>query len=86
MPTATSHNSSQQWTPFAQSTLSFLGHTVSNQGTTPLPSAVEAIDNIPQPQSLKDFYRHFIPAAAALLHPLTYALTGNPDMWLGLPP
>ena len=72
---------------FAQSTLSFLGHTVSATGITPLPATVKSINTFPQPQNIKDlqrflglinFYRRFIPAAAALLRPLTDALIGNP--------
>lgn len=72
---------------FAQSSLSFLGHTVSSAGITPLPATVTAINNFPQPQTIKDlqrflglinFYRRFIPAAAAMLRPLTDALIGNP--------
>ncbi len=72
---------------FAQTSLPFLGHTVSQQGITPLPTAITAISTFPQPQSLKDlglinFYCCFIPAAAATLRPLTNALTGNPKKLL----
>ena len=72
---------------FAQQQLPFLGHTVSASGITPLPSAVSAVNNFPQPQTLKDlqrflglinFYRRFLPAAAAMLRPLTDALAGKP--------
>ncbi len=72
---------------FAQPALDFLGHHVTATGIAPLPSHVEAIRAFPQPATIKDlqrflglmnFYRRFIPRAAASLLPLTDALVGNP--------
>ena len=72
---------------FAQSSLSFLGHTITAAGITPLSSHVDAVRDYLPPSSLKDlrrflslvnFYRCFVPHAAAILRPLTDALAGNP--------
>jgi len=72
---------------FAQPTLSFLGHIVSSAGVSPQPSAIQAITDFPQPTNIKElqrflgllnFYRRFLPAAAAILRPLTDVLAGQP--------
>jgi len=72
---------------FAKSTVDFLGHRLSAAGCSPLPSKVSAILDHPRPTTVKElqqflglanFYRKFIPAAAAVLAPLTNALRGSP--------
>ncbi len=72
---------------FAQPSLDFLGHHLNLSGITPLQANVDAILAYPQPSTIKDlqrflglinFYRHFLPQAAAVLLPLTTALTGKP--------
>ena len=70
-----------------QPVIKFLGHEVSAAGMSPLASQVEAIVQFPRPTTIKElqrflglinFYRRFLPAAAALLRPFTDALRGNP--------
>jgi RNase H-like domain found in reverse transcriptase len=65
----------------------FLGHNISAAGLSLLPQRVEAVSKFPQPQTVKqlqaflglfNFYRWFVPAAAAVIRPLTDALRGNP--------
>jgi transposase InsO family protein len=72
---------------WAQPSVEFLGHNISAAGLSPLPQRVEAISKFPQPQTVKqlqaflglfNFYRRFVPAAAAVIRPLTDALRGNP--------
>ena len=67
-------------------TVDYLGHRVSAQGIRPLPERVEAVQQYPQPTTLKglqsylgmiNFYRRFVPAAAGVLKPLTDALRGS---------
>lgn len=79
---------------FAQPSLDFLGHHLSSEGITPLPSSVTAISAFPQPQTIKDlqrflglinFYRRFIPTAASILIPLTNALLGSPKKLIWTP-
>jgi len=79
---------------FAVSSLEFLGHSVSVDGLVPLPKHVEAIQNFPPPQDVKqlqrflglvNFYRRFVPKAAATLKPLTDALIGSPKALLWTP-
>ena len=62
-----------------QSSLEFLGHYVTSAGGQPLQSRVESITNFPRPRSNKslqeylgmlNFYRRFVPHAAAMLLPL----------------
>jgi transposase InsO family protein len=72
---------------WGQSSLEFLGHQVSAAGVAPLASRIEAVKNFPRPRTVQqlqaflgliNFYRRFIPAAAAILRPLTDALCGSP--------
>ncbi|GFR81953.1 Pol polyprotein [Elysia marginata] len=62
-----------------QKRLDFLGHEISQLGTIPLPSKVDAVKNFPRPCTVKglqgflgmlNFYHRLIPHAAAILHPL----------------
>jgi RNase H-like domain found in reverse transcriptase/Integrase zinc binding domain len=71
---------------FGVKKLDFLGHEVSAAGSRPLQDNVAAVLNFPQPQTVKqlqallgliNFYRRFIPAAAAVLKPLTDCLRGS---------
>jgi len=73
---------------FAQPVVEFLGHNISAAGSSPLPSKVSAVQQHPQPSTVKElqhflgmlnFYRKFIPAAARILKPLTDALKGGPS-------
>ena len=68
---------------FGADSLTFLGHSVSAAGITPLLSRVEAIRQFPQPSTQKqlrqylgmvNFYHRFIPQAAAKLAPLSALL------------
>jgi hypothetical protein len=72
---------------FGQSTVEFLGHSVSAAGVSPLPEWVAALRAFPRPVTVRDlqaflglfnFYRQFVPAAAHILKPLTDALAGSP--------
>jgi hypothetical protein len=72
---------------FGQQEVQFLGHLVTAGGIQPLSHHVEAVRLFPQPsdkQGLQrflgvvNFYRRFLPKAAATLRPLTDALQG-PD-------
>ncbi|XP_064469558.1 uncharacterized protein LOC135384277 [Ornithodoros turicata] len=65
---------------FGVPSLEFLGHSVSADGISPLPSKVQAIQDFPVPSSLRklreflglvNFHRRFIPHCADLLRPLT---------------
>jgi transposase InsO family protein len=71
---------------FGVKKLDFLGHEVSAAGTRPLQDNIAAIINFPLPQTVKqlqallglvNFYRRFVPAAAAVLKPLTDCLKGG---------
>jgi RNase H-like domain found in reverse transcriptase len=73
---------------FSQSSIEFLGHQISAAGISPLPSRVTAIQSFPRPSAVRElqaflgllnFYRRFIPAAAAVVKPLTDALGGSPS-------
>jgi hypothetical protein len=68
---------------FGCSTLDFLGHRISATSCTPLPSKVKPIPEFPCPTYVADlqgflgmlnFYHHFIPHAADLLHLLQDSL------------
>ncbi|XP_063370343.1 uncharacterized protein LOC134658621 [Cydia amplana] len=72
---------------FGQSEVTFLGYRVSAQGISPLESKVQAINDFPAPQTVKElrrylgmlnFYRRFVPGAAKILAPLTALLAGDP--------
>ena len=61
----------------------FLGHKVNREGVAPLEFKVTAIQNFPRPSNMKqlrrflgmlNYYRRFIPAAAATLQPLNRML------------
>jgi hypothetical protein len=71
---------------FSARTIDFLGHRVTAEGVSPLPSHVKAVTDFPRPATVKElqgflglinFYRRFIPAAAAILKPLTDSLRGG---------
>ena len=68
---------------FAVSNLNFLGHMIDEQGISPVPENVTAIQNFPQPTSLRqlrrflslvNYYRRFIPGCSRILTPLTNML------------
>ena len=68
---------------FGLKSLAFLGHQISQFGSTPLPSNVKAIEDFPKPSTVKglqeflrmiNFYHRFISHAASLLLPLHCAL------------
>ena len=70
-----------------QPSLEFLGHCVTAFGVRPLLERVKHITDFPRPSSTKslkeflgmlNFYRHFVPHAAAILTPL-YALVNVKD-------
>lgn len=71
---------------FGVSEVSFLGYSVSKEGTRPLPERVQAISQFPAPTTAEqlrrflgtvNFYRRFIPKAAASQSPLHELLQGN---------
>jgi transposase InsO family protein len=73
---------------FGQRQVEFLGHTIAARGISPLPDRVAAIRRFPRPSTVRElqaflglfnFYRRFVPAAAAILRPLTDALSGSPS-------
>jgi RNase H-like domain found in reverse transcriptase/Reverse transcriptase (RNA-dependent DNA polymerase)/Integrase zinc binding domain len=70
---------------FGQPVVEFLGHRVSAAGVAPLQSKVQAVQEFPQPHTVKqlmtflgmlNFYRRFLPQAAKVLKPLTDCLKG----------
>jgi cleavage and polyadenylation specificity factor subunit 1 len=70
---------------FGETEVTFLGYTISADGTWPLEESVAAINRFQQPLSVKDlryflgtlnFYRRFIPQAASIKAPLQAALAG----------
>ena len=72
---------------FGCSSIEFLGHKVSAVGVSPLPDRVAALRRFPRPNTVRElqaflglfnFYRRFVPAAAATLKPLTDMLGGAP--------
>lgn len=69
---------------FASPQVTYLGHSISQQGVTPDPSKVAAVQQIPSPCSVKEvrsflgltgYYRRFIPNYATLSQPLTKLTT-----------
>lgn len=71
---------------FGASEVTFLGYRISQHGTRPLESKVEAIKEFPVPKTAKqlrrflgmiNFYRRFIPQAAQIQTPLNALLTGS---------
>ncbi|KAL0818761.1 hypothetical protein ABMA28_008088 [Loxostege sticticalis] len=65
--------------------VNFLGYSVSADGIKPLPAKVEAVQQFPQPKTVKElrrflgmvnFYRRFVPNAAILQAPLNELLSG----------
>lgn len=70
---------------FGAAQVKFLGHTVSAAGIAPIEDKVEAIRKFPKPQTARqlrqflgmvNFYRSFLPNAAAIQAPLHEALSG----------
>lgn len=76
---------------FAQRSISYLGHVVSKDGISPDPSKIEAVQQWPTPQNIKDlrsflglsgYYRKFVRNYALLARPLTDLLKkGTPFVW-----
>ena len=71
---------------FAQSSVSFFGHQVTAGGIQALAAKVAAITKLLPPTTVRDllrylgilnYYRHFLPAAAQVLKPLSDVLHGN---------
>ncbi len=72
---------------FAATAVEFLGHKVSAASVEPLCCHVQAVLAHPEPTNISElqaflgtvnFYRHFLPAAARTLKPLTNLLVGGP--------
>lgn len=66
--------------------VTFLGYQISEKGTKPLVSKVEAIANFPVPKTVRElrrflgminFYRRFLPNAAQIQAPLNALLVGS---------
>ena len=71
---------------FGSTSLDFLGHHISPEGISPLPTKVQAITDFSPPKStrqlreflgLVNFYRRFIPQCATILQPLTDLLSSQ---------
>lgn len=71
---------------FGKSKISFLGHEISAQGVRPLPNKITALQEFPQPLTIQElrrflamlnFYRRFLPHAAATQAPLNVFLVGS---------
>ena len=71
---------------FGAKEIDFLGHRITSQGAIPKPDKVEAIQNFPQPTTIKglqefagmvNFYHRFIPSAAKVMQPLYQAVAGK---------
>ena len=71
---------------FGVNHLEFLGHQVDSQGIRPLEEKLQVIRDFPQPTTqrklreflgLINFYHHFIPGCADLLHPLSALLSSS---------
>ncbi|VDL64552.1 unnamed protein product, partial [Hymenolepis diminuta] len=78
-----------------QTTLSFLGHTLSAKGFRPTDEKVKEIQQFPQPKSLNqlrrflgmiNFYRHFLPNSAAVIFPLRELLKNSTKANFLFPP
>ena len=72
---------------FGKTEIDFLGHHITKDGATPLPTKVAAISEFTRPSTVKglqefigmvNFYHRFVPAAANIMHPLYQALVGKP--------
>ncbi len=73
---------------FGEPSLEFLGHHINQQGISPLPEKVQAVQDFPQPQTQRqlrrftgmvNFYHRFLPHAAELMQPLhSLLLAGKP--------
>ena len=68
---------------FAVSKLNFFGHIIDEQVIPPVPEKVTALENFPQPTSLRqlrrflglvNYYSRFIPSCSRILTPLTNML------------
>jgi hypothetical protein len=79
---------------FTVPSLKFLGHMVDEAGITPLPRHVAAVQDCPPLTDIEklqcflgliNFYRHFLPAVARTLQPLTDLLKGLPKVLLWSP-
>ena len=71
---------------FGVNEITFLGHTVNAFGIKPLAERVDAIVEVPLPETVKalrrylgmiNFYRRFIPGAAKIFQPLNDLLEGG---------
>ena len=74
--------------------IDFLGHRISHKGVLPLVQKVEAIQNFPMPETMRqlqkfwgmiNFYRRFIPQAGAILHPLERLLSPQKNSKKSIP-
>lgn len=70
---------------FGAQEVNFLGYTISEKGTKPLPEKVQAIRDYPTPKNIRElrrflgminFYRRFMPEAARIQTPLNALLIG----------
>ena len=66
------------------SEITFLGHFINSKGLKPIPKKIEAIQDFPQPKTMKrlrrflgmiNFYKRFIPICAKTIHPLNQLLS-----------
>ena len=71
---------------FGVSSITFLGHLVTPQGSSPLPAKVEAVQQFPRPSTVKEvyaftrlvnFYNSYIPNINRILSPLFQATAGR---------
>ena len=71
---------------FLRSSVSFLGHTISNEGILPMPETLSKVENFPKPKTvsqlqsfigLMSWLRKFIPHFSAIAKPLQSAITGK---------
>lgn len=71
---------------FGQRAVTFLGHSISQEGIQPLTDKIDAIKGYPEPTSIRqlrqfvglvNFYRRFIPRCAEVMQPLTDLLRGK---------
>ncbi|XP_066958260.1 uncharacterized protein [Macrobrachium rosenbergii] len=72
---------------FGKEKVDFLGHEISPAGIRLTASKVKAIENFPEPQTIKalqeflgmiNYYRHFIPDVAHIMYSVTSILKGKP--------